>query len=263
MEIENNFFNEYSNSSLEDFDNLTPLEMHNLLYEDKSIVKINEKNEDLTDIPFINQIKYLLKRIDEEDGIKLTQAGYIPPKIVKDLYNQKYIVDEDIEAGITKLTKEIDSNTVILTRIICEISGFLRKRYNHLYITKKAKTLQNAPDLLEYIINIFGNKFNLSYFDGFIDNGIGNIGYKYTLYLLSKYGKEEREIDFYGEKYFTAFPNLVIREPEYTIRCYSIRTFERFLKYFNLIELKGKKYFEPRTVRKTALFDKYISVKFK
>jgi len=80
MEIENSIFNEYNNTSLEDFDNLTPLEMHNLLYEDKSIVRINENNEDPSDIPFINQIKYFLKRIEEEDGIKLTQAGYIPPK---------------------------------------------------------------------------------------------------------------------------------------------------------------------------------------
>ncbi len=44
MEIENKTFNEYNNTSLEDFDNLISFVMYNLLYEDKAIVINNEKN---------------------------------------------------------------------------------------------------------------------------------------------------------------------------------------------------------------------------
>jgi hypothetical protein len=225
---------------------------------------------DYKNIPILNQIKYLTDLIDKNGDIKLTNKGFLPTKIVSDLYDQGFLKDEHIDNGISKLYKETDSMTINITRILIELAGLTKKRNGKLSLTKSAqKLLGDNEALLRQLFLTFTNKFNWAYYDGYGENHIGQFGYGFSLILLSKYGQTKRLDSFYAEKYFKAYPKLLDSlEPtygtleNYASRCYSIRFFDRFLEYFGLIRIEeDKKGLDSiKIITKTELFDKLIKV---
>jgi len=263
---------ELNNHGLLDFEGYSPTEMQYILYDTfgvNSPVKLLELTElDYKKIPILNQIKFLLKLIESNVEIKLTNKGFLPTKIVSDIYNQGFIKDEHIELGISKLYKETDCESINLTRILIEISGLVKKRNNKLSLTKNGKSLmKNNSQLLSFIFTTFGSKFNWAYYDGFGENSIGQIGFGFSLILLGKYGLVSRIDKFYSDKYFKAFPAFKngIEDKGYITKekdlrnCYSIRTFDRFLDYFGLIKIESTdRIFADKYIVKTELFDRLI-----
>jgi hypothetical protein len=240
--------------------------MYGLCYLDYSenIININPDNIEIDQIPIIKLIRCFVENIGIKEGIKLTKIGNLSPQIVKDLYSKRILKDYAIENGITKLSKETDWDVLVLVHIVCELCGLIKKRNNILTLTKKALDIVNSIDLFPLILITFCKKFKWSFFDGFKNEDIGQFGYNYSIYLLSKYGNEKRNVDFYAKKYFTAFPDLMTEEImgnyEYgSYYCYSVRTFEHFLEYFGFVELT-KESFEITNIQKTKLFDLYIKL---
>jgi hypothetical protein len=135
-----------NNRPIEDFENYSPNEMTYILYDtfhENSVISFQKdpSKEILNQIPFLSQVKYLLSLIDKQEELKLTNKGFLPTKIVADIYEKGFLKDESIESGISKLYKETDSDIIHLTRIISEIAGLLRKNKGKLTLTKKAKRL--------------------------------------------------------------------------------------------------------------------------
>ncbi len=264
--------NEQNNRPIPDFEGYSPNEMNNILYytfsEDSPIQLQQLSDYDFKKIPILNQIKYLADVIDKNGEIKLTDKGFLPTKIVSDLYKQGFIKDELIEKGISKLYKETDSITINLTRILIELSGLVKKRNGKISLTKASrKILEDNFGLLKLILSTFTTKFNWAYYDAYEENHVGQMGYGFSLILLSKYGQEKRLDSFYAKKYFKAYPQLLDSlKPTYgtleyySARCYSIRTFERFLDYYGLISIdkQEKGYHSAIYINKTDLFDKLI-----
>jgi len=267
--------NEENNRGLPNFEGYSPIEMEYILYDtfgDNSpiqLLKLTESN--YNNIPILNQIKYLLQLIDEKGELKLTTKGFLPTKIVSDIYDQGFIKDEMIESGISKLYKETDSMSINLTRILSELSGIIKKRNKKLSLTKKGKKeLNDNHRLFESIFTTFGTKFNWAYYDGYGDNQIGQLGFGFSLILISKYGSEKKPDSFYSSKYLSAFPKLIEQiEPSRfdsnerkASRCYSLRTFDRFLNYFGLIKIESEnKWDSEKFIVKTELYDKLIKVR--
>jgi len=266
--------NEQNNRSIPEFEGYSPAEMHKILnytFVSGSPLKLRKLSDsDYNRIPMLNQIKYLMDLIDKNGELKLTNKGYLPTKVVSDLYQQRFIKDELIEKGISKLYKETDSISVNLTRILMELAGLVKKRNGKISLTKSSKKmLQDNEELLRRIFLIFATKFNWAYYDGYGENQIGQFGYGFSLVLLAKYGEKKRLDSFYAEKYFMAFPGLLdLIEPTYgaagnsATRCYSIRTFDRFLDYFGLIKIdrEGNWIDSTKHITKTDLFDRLIEV---
>lgn len=264
--------NEQNNCGLPKFEGYSPTEMHYILHDpfgDKCPVQLQKLSDpEYKSIPIFNQIKYLADLIAKSGEFKLTSKGFLPTKVVADIYGLGLYNDEYIETGRTKLYKETDSMIINLTRIITELSGIVKKRNNKLSLTKAGeKIVSNNPELLRQIFRAFGSKFNWAYYDGFGENSIGQLGFGFSLILLRKYGGEKQIDRFYSAKYFNAFPQLIenIQPSKYqtiegqTARCYSIRTFERFLDYFGLIKIElENKMDAPKYITKTDLFDKLI-----
>lgn len=264
--------NEQNNQGLPDFEGYSPIEMRHILYDpfgDYSPIRLLKlADSDYKNIPILNQLKYLAKLVDKLVELKLTKKGFLPTKIVADIYNQGFIKDEFIESGIYKLYKETDSSAINLTRILLEISGLAKKRHNKLSLTKSGKKLLNDDfKLLLLIFETFGTKFNWAYYDGYEQDNIGQLGFGFSLILLRKYGDKKQIDKFYSQKYFKAFPYLIDNSPptkfghelEISDNCYSIRTFDRFLDYFGLIKIeKDKKWDADKYITKTELFDKLI-----
>ncbi len=263
---------EQNHRGIPDFEGYSPFEMYNILYDtfgDNSPLQLLKLSEsDYKRIPILNQIKYLLHIVDKLGELKLTTKGFLPTKIVSDIYNQGFIKEGHIESGISRLYKESDSITINMTRILIEISGLAKKRNNKLSLTKKGKSLMgNDFELLSLIFTTFGSKFNWAYYDGYGENSIGQTGYGFSLILLGKYGKAKRIDKFYSDKYFKAFPDSIneITDSYFETnqvqaeKCYSLRTFDRFLDYFGLIKIESTdRIFADKYIVKTELFDKLI-----
>jgi hypothetical protein len=271
--------NLYNTSPIKDFEGLSPADMRYVLYDPFSKdsplqLKNNIPDKILDQIPMLNLIEYLLRKINDLGEIKLTSTGSLPTTLVKELYNQGFIKDYDIERGITKLYAETSCQTIHLTRIIAELSGFVKKKNGKLSLTKtwKDKLIsKNRQEILYQTFSVFSQEFNWGYFDGYPSQQTGQLGFAFSLLLLSKYGSVERQDRFYSDKYLKAFPKLQTdfnvnhfsgEENRQFSDCYSIRTFNRFLEYFNLTvsRTEGKLYRDSKKfIKKTSIFDEIIS----
>jgi hypothetical protein len=266
-----------NNSPIEDFEGFSSADMNYLVYDAFSAdspfqIKKNIPDNILDQIPFLLQIEY--HRINDLGELKLTAKGFLPTSLVKEIYNLGLIKDYAIEHGITKLYAETSSQPINLTRLITELAGFTKKRYNKLTLTKtwRDKLLKkNRQDIFIQTFSTFAQKFNWGYFDLYSSQATGTVGFAFSLYLLSKYGANERQDSFYSEKYLKAFPSLIdlFKDDKWVTdinrsfnSCYSIRTFDRFLDYFNLIKIRseGRQYLDSkRFIKKSPIFDDIIT----
>ncbi len=258
-----------NNRLIADFEGYSPNELYQLTHDPlglKSPMQMQRlSGEDYKRIPLLNQIKYLIGMIEKSGEMKLTSNGFLPVKVVAELYEQHFLEDFNVKLGLRKVYKESDVMTINLTRILIEISGLVKKRNGKLSLTKASrKIIADDWELLRLIFMTFATKFNWAYYDGYEEDHVGQMGFGFTLLLLSHYGQKTRPDSFYAEKYFKAFPMLLeYFKPGYRTRedqarrCYSIRTFDRFLLYFGLIYIENEEEFfrEASLIAKTPLFD--------
>ena len=269
-----------NNRPIEDFEGFSSTDMHYLVYNTFSPdspfqIKKNIPDNILDQIPFLVQIEFLLSRINDLGELKLTAKGFLPTTLVKEIYELGLIKDEAIEDGITKLYAETSSQPIQLTRMITELAGFTKKRYNKLTLTKAWRDRllkKNRQDIFLQTFATFAQKFNWGYFDGYSSQATGPVGFAFSLLLLSKYGDTERLDNFYSEKYLRAFPSLIdlfkddpwVSDSRKSFNsCYSIRTFDRFLDYFNLITIRseGRQYYDSKkNIKKSSIFDEIITI---
>jgi hypothetical protein len=231
------------------------------------------KAEDYRRIPILNQVKYLINRIAEEGEMKLTSRGYLPVKLVKDIYDQGFMTDFSIEQFGETLRKELDSNTVHLGKVIAEISGLTKKRRGKISLTKKGERFRTDDfKLLKTIWRCFTVEFNWQYFDRYSSPEIGPRGYAFSLILVSKYGDTKHEANFFSKKYFDAFPQMIemvefnpefFSQKEKAFSCYELRTFSRFMDFFGLVKVEKneKRFNQPCIVKKKPLFDLLFKIR--
>lgn len=267
--------NEQNNRAIADFEGYSPFEMHNIIhftFEANSPVILQKiADSDCVKSPMFNLVKYFLDLVKNKGEIKLTTKGFLPTKIVQEVYNQGYLEEYQFSSGISKLYKERDSLTVNLTRLLAELAGLTKKRNGKLSLTKNGeKIVPNNQKLFELIFKTMTQKFSWAYYDGYEDEQIGQFGFGFSLILLAKYGAESRLDNFYSEKYLKAFPQFLETiiptygtAEQYAGNCYSVRTFERFMNYFGLVEIEkqGKMTERKNLIIRTELFDKLIKVR--
>jgi hypothetical protein len=265
---------EQNNTGRPEFGGYSPVEMHHILhhtFEPQSPLSLRKLSDpDLQKIPILNLTRYLAGILDHAGELKLTAKGFLPTKIVADMYGQGFIKDEIIEKYNTKLYKETDSPSVHLSRILLEITGLAKKRTGKLSLTKVGKKLLKDPNgFLTTLVQTYIEKFNWAYMDGFGDTPIGKLGCGFSLILLAQYGEKERPAEFYAHHYLRAFPRIVdtvqlayrSKEEEAT-SCYILRNFKYFMTYFGLIHFRTEGGFldEQRFVTKSDLLDKWIQI---
>jgi len=225
--------------------------------------------QEYSKIPLLNQVRYLCNMIAEHGEVKLTDKGYLPKRIVSELYSQGFMKEEKFENGKASLCREKDAMTITLTRIIMQEGGLTQTKNGKLSLTKAAESiLAESHELLSLIFYTFTNYINWWYYDPTFNKDIAQLGYGYSLVLLSKYGHNVQTDTFYAWKYFTAYPSLLWSFKTgkriidtYTMACYSRRTFNRFLDFFGVIEIEEIEGYRPRVqnIVKTDLFDKMFA----
>ena len=260
---------ERNNGGIPEFDGYSPDEMHSIihfLFDENCPIRMNNLEEDeFKRVPIFNGVKFLLEKVSANNGIKLTAKGFLPTKIVSELYNQDYFEEEMIEKGIIKLYKETDSQFVQLSRILLEIAGLIKKVKGSLTITVKGKKiLDNNQLLLEEVLVAYCKKFNWAYFDGYESENIGRLGCGFSLMLLNKYGNELRNENFYADKYFAAYRMLKANIlpiygtlENYVNNCYRHRMIDQFGLLTGIISVERQvKFREPKQIQKTEMLNK-------
>lgn len=256
-DIEANFILR-NNTPVDDFLGLSPTEIHHLLYDtfgDKSPVQFRENIDDKTldQIPLCRIVEDYLKIIQRDKHIKLTPHGALPKKVMVELYDKRFLLDEHIESGITKLWKEDDCIAIRSARLTAEIAGLVKKESGKLILTKTATKLletNNRLQLFRQFFQAFTNKFLWSFNDGYPEQPIGQLGWAFSVIMLDKFGDQPQTVDFYADKYLKAFPNFIsFFRPDYStperqfFRCYGVRTFDRFFLWFGFVTVDKHKIF--------------------
>lgn len=266
-------------ASREDFDNLSSTDIYNLLYGlfgEKSIVQFTDEltAEECEQIPFLKLFHEYLIRVNTLGELKLTGKGNLPKRLCLELYDLGIIKEDFIERGIVKLHRESDSIVIQNVKILGDLSGLTKKRNNKTSLTRRGHQFFKDGNSYNLLVDLFQaniSKFNWGYHDGYDEEqGIQQL-FGYTMYLLLRYGKEKRLIDFYVEKNLKAFPQLLDEfEEGYRGRaeqyrsCYFVRVFERLLDYYGFVEIdkirEQGSFIEKIEVKTTPIFRKVFKL---
>jgi hypothetical protein len=217
-----------------DFEGFSPNNMHGLLYstfdEKKSpLILANEIDGKLiSNVEFNNHIINYLLKLKEEEPLKENSSK---------TYIEKH-----------PIMKEEDSFYIRLVNILTELAGFTKKVHGKKSLTKRCSKLlafESSYQIYRDIFLTYTRKFNWGYFDLYPESSIIQNGFGFSIFL-----------EFSDNPYFTG-------KDQYE-KCYYIRTFDRFLYRFGLIDIekKGKFPSEQRFIMKKDLLDILIKWKF-
>lgn len=260
-----------NNSPIADFDGYPPSRMQDILhapFEDGSAVSLRElPPEGYRQSPLYMTMKALAGIVRREGSVKLTGKGYLPPRIVLELYAMGYFREGHLENGYMKLKKESDSDVISIARMVLEAAGVLTKRRSGLTLSKKgAALLSDQAGLFRLLFTTFTTRFRWASLDDYGIEDVGQLGAAFSCVLLDKYGSGEMPCMFYALKYLNAFPFLMkgyTRQPfsrltEYFSMCYCLRTFDRFFIYWGLAQYVPPQPGQPVSVIKTPLMGELI-----
>jgi hypothetical protein len=208
----------------------------------------------LDQIPFFLLAENLLLMIYRDKCTKLTSKGCLSLKYCTELLDKKIIKDEFFENNLRKRLREDYYSYIRAARIILELGELVLIKKNKLYLTQDALQLledSNRFDLFCIIFETYTQDFLWAHLDGYKSELIGQLGFTFSLSMLKHYGSESHPIKFYSDKYKRAFPLLenhlcdfkfFPKEKQFA-SCYRVRLFERFFKWFGLVEAEGKEDF--------------------
>lgn len=247
-----------NNSPVTDFLGLTPREVHFLVYEpysESSPVRLRSEIESdtLDRIPLFRIAEDYMRIIRRDREIKLTPLGALPKKVMVELYEKRHLLDDGIESGLNKLSKEADCIAISSMRHVLELAGLVKKVRGRLSLTKKGLAFmsedQRTP-LFVTFITTFTEEFNWGFNDRYNVGQIGQTAWAFSVFALQKFGDQKRTLDFYSSLVLTAFPAFLLeftesyrpKEDQFK-HCLGVRTFERFFHWFGLVQVDQKRAF--------------------
>lgn len=261
-----------NNAGRPEFAGMSSDDMHTLLrfpLSANSPVRLKKSisNQTLNEIGFFRLAEEFLKIVERDGSIKLTKAGYLPRRLVLELHNFHFVAEWIFDEDILRLRREEDSRVISSLHAVVALGGLVRKIHGKLFLTKKGEKLL-APtaraELLRIVIQSFMLEFNWAYNDGYPDFTLCADASGFTLYVLGKHGNVQRPKDFYAEKFLEAFPMArdefmrFDKAQKAFLNCYKIRTFSRFLEWFNFVDGSGGDKFgrnESSLVKKSKILD--------
>lgn len=250
-----------------EMEGLSPLQMHRLLRyplaeESWFGLRSNLADETILRMPMMKVLITLLLRIAEQKEMKLTQTGNLPRKIVQELYHL-YNADKPSKYDRVPLS-ENDWGIIMEIHFIIRDIGWCKKRNNKISLTNVGKKLLEKPraELFEAFLKFQLFKVNIGWNDGYPDSPGMQACLPFALFLLYKYGKEQRFDHFYSSAYLKAFPAILEEFPgnhysppeEQFKRAYNFRFIYLFNTYDWIKISPTKLYSEPEQLIATDLF---------
>lgn len=269
-----------NSNPLDDFDGLSPEQMTALLYTPFAPGSVLQFRKDINAhvkrSPFFSLSELLLKEIKQAGTLKLTANGNLPVRICELLCNQNWIYLPYLKFVKRVREEEIPYLWPLKQYLLDE--GIVKKRNNALSLTKNGEKLMQGPAEVRFIqiFNYMATRFHWSNFYSLEDGGkCGQVGWAYSLVLLSKYGDNPEKSKFYSLKLIRAFEKELWAnhlegkegmEIEDYHHVYEVRFFECFAAWFGLISIERKRghsvsFIHQLLVTKSGLFDQLFEVK--
>ena len=213
----------------------TPDQMYRMLYmpfEQGCPVQLRSlTDEQIEQVPFMRQVLYLMGLLSSGE-LKLTAKGYIPPKIVEDLYEMG---EHSWNTDWFKQKSEPKTEEIQVLRVVLKECGLIKTRMGKMSLTSKGKNLLfDRNELMRTAMLFLLRDYNTGWLDLYEDMEAGNVGRLYSLWLLHKYGGEWRHTDFYTAEYAKAFPML----NDY--QAYGYRVFNRLFRLIGLCKVNER-----------------------
>ena len=234
-------------------------------------VKDLDCSDDFLQSPLVRQYMRLLELCRK--GIKLTPSGFLPNKVVKEIYplGPK---DPFTEMALSKLGNHI--NCVSLCHIweLFLKTGLAKKRKGMLLLTKAGEKVVGKPDkLFRHLMKALSTTADPYYVDGYEIGPFNDLS-QLLCVLLSKSNGQFVSISHclheYGQRHYRLryFFNEIPWEtiPGEISESFFARTIERFLAWMGLIEFEDEEYLQgltfrtPEKFRTTELFTKFIGL---
>jgi len=241
-------------------------------------IGINIREEFFTlkelDVPLLRGVKLLLQSIDAT-GLKLTQKGYLPTKVVKSIVEVAITQAEKRYLHLQKRFYENEHLSANMARVVVETLKLTKVQKGKLLLTKKGNEFLSLNPQEQYIIllNImFG--INLGYFDGHQEALCVHNSSVVMLQLLRDKDKDFRTVEVYTVLLLDSYPTIEeeLNKLEFLnyaekdkfdifVSIAETRLFERLFLSLGLADMKSEKYPKENQFTKNKFFDILIDEK--
>ena len=165
-----------------DFNGFSSEQMHQMLYRPLEVgcpVQLHRlTDEQMERIPVMRQVLYLMNVLSTKE-MKLTTQGYIPPKVVAELYE---LGSQSWNSDWYKQKSEPKTEEVQVLRVALKECGLIKTCVGKLSLTAKGKQLLvDHNELMRTIILFLFRDYNTGWLDLYEDNEVGNLGRLYSL----------------------------------------------------------------------------------
>ena len=209
---------------------------------------------ELKDIPLLEGINTLLKSVDAK-GLKLTQKGFLPIKVVKSIVGVTSTTADDRFLKYQTRFYELEHFSVSLIRIVTEILKLVRVLKGKLLLTKKGSEFLLLDRHQQYIILLYTMvAIDIECFDGYQEAFCVRDSTLIFLQLLRDMNRDYRSVDVYTSLLLEHYPKLgnkieelhlldygVKNQFEIFVSIAELRLFERFFLLLGIIEIKKVK----------------------
>ena len=229
---------------------------------------------EVLDIPLLNGIKLLLKSIDTK-GLKLTQKGFLPTKVVKSIVAEAATISDQRFLRVQTRFYEEENLSASMARVVAESLKLMKLQKGKLLLTKKGNEFLVLTSHEQYIVlfNIMLG-INIGYFDRHQEAICVHNSSLIMLQLLRDKDKDFRTAEVYTAILLDAYPMLEDGIDELEILDYGeknkldifasiaeTRLFERLFLPLGLIDMQVAKYPEVDKFAKSELLNIFISEK--
>ena len=250
----NQFFHNHNKKPTDDFLGFSPTQMqcilHNPFRLTNEIFVFEYENyfeQNIKEVPFLEQALYFLNRLYELGEMKATQKGNLPKAFVMEFY-QKFFSKKE---GVITPHREDYLPEAKRLKYILNMTGLIKKRKNKFYLTQKGKSLikdkKNKELFNDLVLTLF-NKWNWGALDGYSELPLIQASAVFNIYLLNKKAKNWISGEELGKVFLKAFPPLVFEvnkggyfDPKTEIiNCFNIRFLERVCLPLGFLDRKRK-----------------------
>lgn len=231
---------------------------------------------DFGKIPLLEGVNTFLNSIDTK-GLKLTQKGFLPTKVVKSIVEVASTTAEKRYLEHQTRFLEAEHFSASLTRVVAKVLKLTREQKGKLFITKKGNEYLALDKHQQYIVlfNIMLG-INIGYFDNHQEAMCVHNSSLIMLQLLRDKNRDFRTVDVYAAILLESYPTLgdeieklesygyIEKEPFDTfVSIAELRLFKRLFLPLGLVEMEvGKSYTDSNKYTKSKLLDHLIEAKY-
>jgi hypothetical protein len=219
---------------LDEFHGLSPEQMHQILnfpFASQGLVRFPEVLDANPVAPVLTLFRLLTDTIGEQ-GLKPTAKGNLPRNFCREAA-QAYWSEQRYQENTRYrgINREEDFDDLHVTRLVAELAGLIRKYKGRFILSRDCRRLLAGDSMSAIYPRLFR-----AYVEQF------NWAYRFTLYLLTRYGDTWRPQVFYEDAFLGAFPMLLdevppsqVFSPEETVRrAYTWRSLVHFAGFLGL-----------------------------